>query len=472
MSRIAAALIALALPALAQAQTVQTLNNPPPDGVEAALLLTDGRVLAQGANNSDWWFLTPDDTGSYVNGTWSQAASLPAGYAPYAMSSAVLADGRVLIEGGEYNEGQFALTNLGAVYDPVANAWSSVSPPHGWSNIGDSPSIVLPNGKFLLGKKLTKQLAELDPKNMKWRIVSSTGKLDFNAAEGWTLLPDGDILTVDVKNNPDAERYSPASGQWFLAGNTVANLQGPPVNGCMPYPPKNLCYYPPGEVGPAILMPDGSVFATGALHEGETAAHTAIRTTLGWQAGPDFPNGDQAGDEFASLLPNGHVLVEANSGTLYEFYANKLWAEPVTAKNQSMLLLPTGEVLVDGTEAYSSSGTYRGAWQPKITSWTKSITRGSSYKIFGKQFNGLSQANAFGDELQSATNYPLVRITNDSTGHVFYAKTHDHSTMSVATGDVKASTTFDVPSGMETGTATLQVVANGIPSKAVAVTVQ
>jgi hypothetical protein len=36
---------------------------------------------------------------------------------------------------------------------------------------------------------------------------------------------------------------------------------------------------------------------------------------------------------------------------------------------------------------------------------------------------GLSQAAAFGDEYQTATNYPLVRITNPATGHVFYAKT-------------------------------------------------
>ena len=39
-----------------------------------------------------------------------------------------------------------------------------------------------------------------------------------------------------------------------------------------------------------------------------------------------------------------------------------------------------------------------------------------------------------GDELNAATNYPLVRITNMASGHVAYARTHDHSTMGVATG--------------------------------------
>jgi hypothetical protein len=54
---------------------------------------------------------------------------------------------------------------------------------------------------------------------------------------------------------------------------------------------------------------------------------------------------------------------------------------------------------------------------------------------------------------------------------VFYAKTHDHSTMGVATGKAIVSTNFDVPAGAETGASTLVVVANGIPSKAVNVTV-
>jgi len=49
--------------------------------------------------------LSPDKTGSYVNGTWTQVGSLQSGYSPSANSSQVLADGRVLFEGGEYSPG-------------------------------------------------------------------------------------------------------------------------------------------------------------------------------------------------------------------------------------------------------------------------------------------------------------------------------------------------------------------------------
>ena len=99
------------------------------------------------------------------------------------------------------------------------------------------------------------------------------------------------------------------------------------------------------------------------------------------------------------------------------------------------------------------------------------LTGGVTYTITGTQFNGLSGGSAFGDESQNATNYPLVRITNGATGHVFYAKTHGNSTMGVATGSALTYTSFDVPNLIEAGASTIQVVANGIPSAPVSVTV-
>ena len=78
---------------------------------------------------------------------------------------------------------------------------------------------------------------------------------------------------------------------------------------------------------------------------------------------------------------------------------------------------------------------------------------------------------ALGDEEQTATNYPLVRITNTSSGIVVYARTHDHSTMGVATGSKTVSTNFDVPANIGSGPSTLVVVANGIASKPANVTV-
>jgi hypothetical protein len=170
-------------------------------------------------------------------------------------------------------------------------------------------------------------------------------------------------------------------------------------------------------------------------------------------------------------LPNGNVLVAGNSGRLYEFDGTSL--KPTLAFYGSLLVLPTGQVIIagGGVRVYTSTGTYSLAWAPTITMFPGTITRGSTYSIAGTQFNGLSQAASFGDEFETSTNYPLVRITNQSSGHVFYARTHNHSSMGVATGAAIVSTNFGVPAVAETGTSSLEVVANGIPSAAVTVTV-
>jgi len=465
-----------ALPGLVHGQTVQQLKNQPPDGVIYTLQLTDGTVLAQGGNETDWWVLTPDNTGSYVNGTWTQVGSLPAGYSPYANASETLADGRVLIEGGEYNFGNFAFTNLGAIYDPATQKWTSVKPPAGnaWFNIGDSPSSILPDGDFLLGEKFTKEMAELNPKTLKWKNLKSKGKNDFNAEEGWTLMPDGTILTVDVLDNPQSEDYDAKTGKWTSLGSTVVNLQGPQncCGNCIPYGKHDQkCYDPPGEIGPALLMPNGSVFATGATHTGFSVAYTAIYTPgSGWAAGPEFPNNDQAADSFGSLQIDGDPLIEGNSGELYDY--NPGTGDFTDTKINGEGSLPSGQILVGGYEVYNTKGSYESAWQPTISNYPSSVTPGSTYKISGTQFNGLSQANSFGDEFQCNTNFPLVQIANNSTGHVFFAKTHNHSTMAVATGSQTVSTEFDVPSNIETGASTLVVIANGIPSAPVSITVQ
>jgi hypothetical protein len=225
------------------------------------------------------------------------------------------------------------------------------------------------------------------------------------------------------------------------------------------------------------LLPDGRVFATGAA-VGGSVAHTAIYT-LGttpadpgtFTAGPDFGAGDDAGDASAALLPSGHVLVATLSGRFYEFDGAVLAVTGALPTNGGkieyfVLPLPSGQVLVTGgeTQVYAGDGIANPAWAPTITVAPTVVTRGSMYDIFGTQFNGLSQAAAVGDELNAATNYPLVRITNAASGHVVYARTHGHSTMGVATGNTPVSTLFDVPTNTETGASSLVVVANGIAS--------
>jgi hypothetical protein len=138
----------------------------------------------------DWWKLTPDEFGSYVNGTWTQLASLPDGYSPLYHSSAVLPDGRVIIEGGEYNfsNGVFhpIWTDQGAIYDPLADSWTLVAPPPFFGGfgpfprtIGDAQSVVLFDGTFMQANCCTPQTALLDAETLSWTNTGS-GKFDIN----------------------------------------------------------------------------------------------------------------------------------------------------------------------------------------------------------------------------------------------------------------------------------------------------
>jgi len=466
----------LALQGIAGAQKWQSLKHPPTFQTDTALLLTDGTVMVHQYMSPNWWGLRPNNKGSYLNGTWSQLGSMPSNYGPLYFASAVLADGRVIVEGGEYNCCGGSEVNLGAIYDPVKDKWRNVNPPSGWSEIGDSPAIVLPNGTFMLGQNFTSATALFNAKTLGWTLKGS-GKGDTFSEEGWELLPNGTVLTVDTQNTPNSERFLPKSNTWVSAGSTVVDLA---INSSL-------------EIGPALLRPEGNVFAMGA--NGSGAAHTALydTATRKWAAGPDFPNGNDMADAPAAVLPNGNVLCETSPGifnspvSFYEFVGTKFNKVPLPSNTGNintsyvgrLVVLPTGQVLytvADGAsmdaEIYTAKGKAKSAWAPAITSHPATVSGGQSYTISGTQFNGLSAGAAYGDDAQMGSSYPLVRITNNASGHVFYARTHDHSTMGVATGKKKVSTHFDVPSGIETGASKLVVVANGIASKPVAVTVQ
>jgi hypothetical protein len=539
----------------AMAGTVTAVTNTPLDGAVYGFLLTDGSLFFQGGDLQDFYRFKPDNKGSYVNGTLYPAAALPPNYIPYATSGGVLPDGRVLLIGGEYtlvsnNTLTFDLTNKMAIYNPKADTWTMVAPPFGpnWDFIGDSPWTLLSNGHVLLGSKLSTALVELDPTTLKWTHVSSFGKIDRNAEEGWTLLPDGSVLTVNVSEpnaSPNAQRFipntDPTKSLWVDAGTTPVKLPATDINAVenSVYDNGMRVYHPPGEIGTAILRPDGTVFVTGAncnvpgprtqpsaCRIYQPHAYTAIYDwkTNTWTKGPDLPDQEGAGDTFASLLPSGNVFfqistvpgltadplaranaryasirggamhplaAEAQAPTaapqqacppnlppyhFYEFDGTKIIHEPAAdfCGQPSTLLLPTGQVMLNLQVVYTPSGKPLPTWAPKIKSFASSnnVNPGGTYRISGTQFNGLSQANAFNDEFQVATNFPLVRITNDATGDVSYARTYNFSTMGVATGDAIVSTAFDVPTDIETGASHLAVVANGIPSAPIPITVK
>ena len=99
-----------------------------PSTIQLIVQMTDGTLLAQSYDGQSWMKLTPDLTGSYVNGTWTMLASGPVKRLYFA--SQVLPDGRFWLVGGEYT-GPTMQQNwgyTGEIYDPVVNTWTPITP--------------------------------------------------------------------------------------------------------------------------------------------------------------------------------------------------------------------------------------------------------------------------------------------------------------------------------------------------------
>ena len=203
------------------------------------MLLTDGSVLVQaapepadGVSAADFYILTPDANGDYAKGTWRKIASPPAGYAPYATNEAVLADGRVLFVGGEYNQDQYqicrsspsALTNMSAIYDPATDSWTMIPAPggprlyrrrrrHGAARWPASSSAT--NWSSGCGRSIRRPT---------WSAVAFTGYPANDFAEmGFTLLPSGVGAHRRRHEQPATAITSfPSTGTWIADGPTPA----------------------------------------------------------------------------------------------------------------------------------------------------------------------------------------------------------------------------------------------------------
>ncbi len=405
---------------------------------------------------------------------------MQAGYEPLYVASAILPDGRVIIEGGEYNNGDGVWSGQGSLYDPVANTWTPVSPPAGMgqtSSIGDANGIVLDNGTFMLTPVYTppsgaQQL--FNASTLSW-TASGTNNVIGSDEASQSLLQNGRVLTTaaydNSKKKTQAALYNYKNGYW-------ARIGAPPVQ----------LWDENGEIGPQVTMLNGDVFAFAS-----TPGHTATYSKSGvWTAGPDMPIVDSKqygmADAPATVLPSGRILAMGGPGyaqtTAHFFvYDGTSFTQTDDTPNAptesdyqgNMLLLPTGQVLLTDqsgdVEIYTDPAAPVAGAAPTNVSVPATLKAGSTYTLRGAQLGGVTQGASYGDDYQSATNYPIVRITNNATGHVFYARTSNFSAMTV-TPAARSTASFTLPAGVETGASRLFVVASGFASSPVAVTVK
>jgi Kelch motif len=99
-----------------------------PNGVQIMIQGTDGSILVQSYDGQTWMKLTPDEKGSYVNGTWTTLGLEPVARLYFA--SQIMPDGRLFVAGGEYSGPALIpdWSNTGEIYDPLTNKWTIITP--------------------------------------------------------------------------------------------------------------------------------------------------------------------------------------------------------------------------------------------------------------------------------------------------------------------------------------------------------
>ncbi len=453
------------LRAKAAAGTWTALANNAPGGVQLMILLLDGTVLCHNGGGDAWYKLTPDSSGSYINGTWTTKASM--NDTRRYMSTQVLKDGRVFVAGGEYGTGG----PTAEVYNPIANTWT-LTPAAGQPDFVDSCSMLLPNGHVLISPvnaSFTRGTVIYNPTANSWSNGPASLRSQNEAT--WVKLPDDSILTVD-KASTQTERYIPALNQWI-------NDASAPV----------VLYGAGAEIGAGLLLPDGRAWFIGA--SGNTAFYTPSGSTnIGsWTIGPDLPNSQGQPDAPAAIMPTGNVLLTCSPigvatnvfptpTSYYEFdpVANTYTrlnapggglTKNIECYRTTLLQLPDGNVLYSDWNTqlyvYNPSGSAISAGRPTISSvgWHGDGT----LKLKGTLLNGISQGASYGDDLQMDSNYPIIRFS--SGGSVYYARTDNRSSTGVATGSEILYTDFTLPSTVNNSPNTafsLVTVANGNPS--------
>lgn len=448
--------------------TWSNCNTNPYDYMIALYLLSDGSVLVQGldyyAGNyhyDTWYKLTPDNTGSYVNGTWTTLAISPWGALYY--PSMTLSDGRFWMAGGEYPSSiDSHASQHTQIYDPISNTWTEE--PDAPLVVADTGAAMLENGNILVGTDDYYSYAT-QIYNVTTNTWSSGGaELDGNADEsGWQLLPDGSVFDC-LYSGPGlpSQRYLPTENEWIPDADSPVTMSTQ------------------GEEGPLVYLEDGTIFCIS--DNGPTAIYTPPSTILGtgsWTTGPSFPNGDIGADVPAAIEPNGKVLCIGSEG-LYgpaDFYEydptagtfaslpSPLPYQPNPSYSCQMLELPNGQILfTDGgqdLEVYTADSGPQPAWQPTVANV---IQNGDgSYTLTGTQLTGRSYGAAYGDDYMPTTDFPIVYLT-DGSGHLYYCRSYGYSTRAIWTGSTPETCQFKVPAAVPSGNYNLFVSVNGVSS--------
>ena len=287
-----------------------------------ATLLTNGLVLVVGGMTNRYDASTAIGTAELydpTNGTWTMTGSLNT--PRYAHTATLLANGEVLVAGGQSTNAFPNITASAETFDPGTGLWTPINPMLLQRN--SHTATLLPDGQVLVaGGEVTNRFlvtseSELfDPTSGTWAQTGyMPNPLAFHSA---TLLPDGQVLvaggdfeegfgpTIDLVSSSFAQLYDPGTGMWTattsmnyvhdhhtatLLTNGVVLIAGGgtqfgTTTNCELYEPVSQTWTVAAslikarQTHTATLLPNGEVLATGGQYFGNPLASAELYSSI------------------------------------------------------------------------------------------------------------------------------------------------------------------------------------------------
>jgi len=325
-----------AMPALAAGTFQKTGSMNVARNAHTATLLANGEVLVAGGDDSSFGGspLASAELYNPATGLWTLTGSMTV---PRESHQAVrLQNGQVLVAGGANAGGTL---NSAELYNPATGTWAATG---SMSTARSGFSLtLLPNGEVLAMQGTSAEL--YNPATGNWSATGSpTSSVGGpNAA----LLQDGEVLAIGESINTPSELFNPSTGSWSATGSTGTTIINP--------------------ITPRLL--NGEVLATGGFRTGNTADSTAAlyhpstgQFTL--EPGPCSCSGFNG-----AVLQTGKVLVAGgtivvpgnpyptsqtiNSAELWDV-STQAWTRTGSLHDarsgESITVLPNGQALVAG----------------------------------------------------------------------------------------------------------------------------
>jgi N-acetylneuraminic acid mutarotase len=354
---------------------VPTGSMTTPRGNFSSTVLANGEVLVAGGESLFGNTIGNAELYNSATGTFVPTGSLNT--AREFQAAARLPDGSVLVAGGlSVTESGESLLSSAEIYHPASGTWSPTAPLDTASD--GLTATLLGNGKVLVTGFFATNQELYDPVHGTWSETGAQPSAGYGLS---ALLHNGQVLVTAGPNGASA-LYNPATNTWSQTGSLTT-----PRNG-----------------GTATTLQNGEVLVVGgsSVNGGNTLTSAELyNPTKGtWSPTGSLPVGRQG--QSAVLLPNGKVLLaggcsevcQNSSSTVGTYlYAQGFWSQagslPTSHSAQRASVLGDGDVLLAGGNENDSADATPTAWlyiSPLISARPRTAAPGQTVTLTGNGF--------------------------------------------------------------------------------------